>query len=138
MKETTRSTEAETRSFETRWVLKYWIVVLTCAMAKNEKDEVIVGINDVKAGRKTTYEFTKPCWLFGQLSNRPGFKDNVSVITSRINRIEIIDSTIYGITESDSCYRLADAIDGIGVRYGDKDIEVEYTTPDGETARYLL
>lgn len=128
----------ETRSFETRWALRNWVLVLSAAMSEEEMKEAVAGLDNVKSSRIVSYEFVKPCWLHGQLFNRPGFADNSGVLTSRLSRIEKIDNTVYAITKSGSCYRLEDGIDGIGIREGEDDITVEAIAASGEVARYKL
>ena len=128
----------ETRSFETRWALRNWVLILSAAMSEKEMKEAVAGLDNVKGGRTVSYEFVNPCWLHGQLFNRPGFADNSSVLTSRLSRIEMIDNTVYAITKSGSCYRLEDGIDGIGIPEGEDDISGEATTASGEVARYKL
>ena len=128
----------ETRAFETRWVLRSWVLVLSAEMSEVEMNEASAGLDNVKGGRTVSYEFTCPCWLYGQLFNRPGFNENDGVLTSRISRIEMIDNAVYGITRSGSCYRLENGINGLAVREGEDDITVTYTDENGKTIRYKL
>ena len=127
----------KTQSFNTRWTLKNWVLILAVQMTKEEMEAAAAGLDNVKNGKSVVHEFNTPCWIHGQLFNRPGFTDNTGVLTSRIQRVEMIDNTIYAITSSGSCYRLEDGIDGLGIRDSGDDVTVE-CVKDGKTCRYKL
>lgn len=126
----------ETATFSTKWMLADWLLVLSCESSVEAMKATADGVAAVKNGKTVVFNIEADCWIYGKVNYRPGFHNGEGVLTSKLDRVECIDNTLYAITESGSCYRLEGGIDGIGVRKGES-ITVE-KVENGKTVRYEL